>query len=212
MRISASISGPTNRAAWSTKENYAQNICAYQDKVTRQNTMSRASFEAGVLLYFLLSRSLLSTIVCLRSSMDLEHWLWMLHDTIANVRNMHNLGVPFMLQWNTLDLPDAIIPYTAHVLERQGLLWENVKDQYPHLVHPNICINITNLWKLRLNRSPLLHTTVCFQLSEKGFTPEAFLRFKFFGENYPFLITLLQGGSFLTIFYNINSSPVHFTQ
>ncbi len=57
-------------------------------------------------------------------------------------------------------------------------------------------------------KTPLLHRIVCFQMPEKGFMPEASLRFKFLGEKLSFSFRVL----FITMFYNINSSPVLFTK
>ncbi len=60
----------------------------------------------------------------------------------------------------------------------------------------------------------LLHRIVCFQMHEKGFMPETFLRFNFWGENFTSFskTTSLQRESFLKMFYSINSSPVLFTK
>ncbi len=69
---------------------------------------------------------------------------------------------------------------------------------------------ITNLWQSKLQENnEITNHPCCIELCFG--MPEAFLRFKFLGEKLS-NITRLQRGSFLTMFYNINSSPVLFTK
>ncbi len=75
-----------------------------------------------------------------------------------------------------------------------------VKDQYPHLVYLCICINnkpveiwaqlVINNARKKEKETPLLHRIMCFQMPEKDFMSEAFLRFKVLVEMLPLSLKL----------------------
>ncbi len=59
-------------------------------------------------------------------------------------------------------------------------------ERKKHLLHRIVCSKYGLNWSLKLQgnnerKKHLLHRIVCFQMPQKGFMPEAFLRFKLLG-------------------------------
>ncbi len=86
---------------------------------------------------------------------------------------------------------------TSFTISTQWWCLENINHYNWAVTH-----KIANLWKCGLNWSSklrennewknklLLHKIVCFQMLEKGFMPEAFLRLKFLGKKLPLSLKL----------------------
>ena len=70
-------------------------------------------------------------------------------------------------------------------LKRQGILLVKVKDQYPHLVYPDVK---NDFFLLRKKTTLVIHKIMCFQTPDKAFMPdETFPRFTFWVEIFLFL-------------------------